>query len=121
MIFYIKNEVTPEVKFERHTRTLNITGVSYPEDPRIFFDKLLISIHDLQKSENEYFNFKIQLDYLNASSVKTLYNIFKEIVLKSKIIWLYEEEEEDEDIKEIGLIFKMLLGENFELESFIRV
>jgi len=118
MIFYIKNEVTPEVNFDKHSRTLNITGISYPEYPRIFFDKLLILIHDLQKINNEHFDFKIQLDYLNASSVKTLYNIFKEIILKSKIIWLHDEE--DEYIKELGLIFQTLLGENFKVELFVR-
>ena len=113
-----KTRVTPEVTF-RSNGDLTMEGVTLPEDAGKFYHKLVSFIENL---ESENIQLTIKFDYINTTSAKQLYLIFKALENKSDrskitIDWNYPED--DEDIYDSGKHYESLFKNiNFRFVAY---
>jgi len=104
------------VDFNAETGVLKMTGSSYPENAVEFFKPIEDWLKKYIEEVKKPIRFELKIDYLNTSSTKSLLDIFDILEEYSqsggevKIIWYYEED--DEDMLETG----EELTEDFELD-----
>ena len=106
-------EFTPEVCLSLDSLTLKITGTSKPINALSFYSKILQWLDENNDSFSQNLTCDFHFDYINTSSQKMLYDIFKKLenihrhYNSIKVIWRCSEE--NEDIKEIGEdIFRLI-------------
>lgn len=98
----------PYIFLDKGKCTLTIKGKSYPEHPGEFYQPILeeiIKCSDYMESSS--ITIDLGLEIMNSLSTKYIYKIIKEIDDTSKklnVNWYYEED--DEDMKEEGGMFK---------------
>ncbi len=119
-IFIRETEDTPRVICSVDGK-IYISGKSINEDPLAFYKPILDWITQL-KAENIEIN--IQLEYLNTSSSKQIFNLLKtakENQWKKSILikWFYDMNDEDEC--ELGKEFESLLELPFEFYNFLNL
>ncbi len=101
-----KTKNTLGVNFDRSTGVLEISGSSFPENTRDFFQPLLKWIQDFMLQVTDKITLNFRFDYLNSSSIKFVSDIADKLEMYHKsggeveINWYYEED--DEDIQEMG-------------------
>lgn len=114
-LFIEKTVSTLEVIFDINTKILSLKGNSLPENPTEFFDFIDNYINNyLNKYQTEILNIICDITYMNSSSTKKLFSLFKKCVIafnKVNIIWIYEID--DDDMKEQGQDFQYSLGVDF--------
>jgi len=103
---------TPEITFDVENKTLSLNGKSLPEDSETFYLKVNELLDEFLQEIN-YTGLKIvcDLSYVNSSSSKRIYDIFKmsmKMVCNPDIIWRYDVD--DDDVKEQGEEYEMALG-----------
>lgn len=96
---------TPQVEFLENG-TLKLAGRSFSEDPKKFWDPLIIWCQQLTAQN---MNLEVKLEYLNTSSTKYLSEIIKTIdantnIENKEIKWYFEED--DDDMLEVGQIIE---------------
>jgi hypothetical protein len=106
---------TPYLKLTENE--LIITGRSYPELSIGFYKPILDELNKIIFFED--FSVKIDLEYLNTSSSKSILYILKNINKKTKnnikLVWIIEEE--DESMMDLYEYFKILVDKiEFELK-----
>lgn len=110
--FYI-----PSVNFDANTGLLEISGESYLEDTKAFYDPLLHWLNDFTSNTEVPVTLNIRLTYYNTSSSRSLLDmlyVLKEFEDKGGFVqvnWFYNEE--DVDVEEEV--------EDFELDSGIKI
>ena len=112
---------TPSVKFGISGK-LEISGKSIPENSLEFYKPAFEWLDNYLQSPAPITELKISLEYFNTSSSKCLLDIFRrlETLNKSgksevKVIWLYEEE--DEDMMEAGDDYQTIVKLPFEIKK----
>jgi len=101
---------TPSIKFDSSKGTLEISGMSIPENPRAFYQPLFELLNKYENSPSRLTQVKVQLTYFNTASSKCILDVFKrfENIYKEGrsvvINWFYEQEDED----------MQLAGENYQ-------
>lgn len=116
---------TPEVLFDPTNEVFEIKGKSIPDDAELFFESILGWIEDYVSNPNENTIIKIDLEYFNISSSKRLLFMFyklnelKEKGKNIKIIWHYNEE--DEDMFEVGQDYAFMVKIPFDFVSYSSV
>lgn len=101
---------TPYVNLDKGKCILTIKGKSYPEYTTNFYEPIweeLVKCSDYM--ESSVITFDLGLEIMNSTTEKYIYKIMKKISESSKkliINWHYEED--DEDMKEDGKMFKEL-------------
>jgi hypothetical protein len=115
-----KGPMTPEIRYDAKTKTLEIKGRSYPEDTDTFYKPLFNWIEDLSQKTFGVLNISVRMDYLNTSSTKTLINALYKMeqmcmMDNNQIVvnWYYRPM--DDDIQETGEIFKQILKIPFRI------
>lgn len=116
---------TPKFDFNPETRTLTISGESYPEDPTKFFAEPMAKVYEFLKlSHSEIIRFSFHLTYFNSSSAKVLMNLFTALEDSAssgnqvQIDWNYAED--DDNMKELGEEFSEELEHaKFNMVSFV--
>lgn len=109
------------VELNKETGVFKMSGSSYPENAVEFFKPIEDWINDYIENVKKSIIFEFRINYLNTSSTKSILDIFDllEEYAKSggevKIIWYYEED--DEDMLETG----EELTEDFELDIEFKV
>jgi hypothetical protein len=101
---------TPEINFNHQTGVLIIKGKSFPENPLEFYRPILEWLDNYSQNPQKLTQMNIHFEYLNTSSSKWLYDLFK--ILKIIIVkgnqvvvnWYYDED--DEDMMETGEDFQ---------------
>jgi hypothetical protein len=102
---------TPVVLLEQGK--ICIKGRAISENPVDFFRPLYEWITRYLASSCPKTEVELGFEYINTSSIKWIYAILKEITgIKNlyetiKVIWIYEKG--DEDMRELGLIFKSMM------------
>jgi len=105
---------TPNIIFKL-SGSLLIQGKSYPIDPKKFYEDLLREIKYYRKS-NRGIDITIDLEHFNTGSSKVLLDIFKTFEgTDSKIIWVYEEQ--DEDMRGAGEDYESIVRLPFEFKE----
>jgi len=116
---------TPEVLFDPKNEVFEIKGKSIPDDAEHFFEKILSWIEDYVSNPNDKTIIKIDLEYFNISSSKRILFMFyklnelKEKGKDIKIIWHYNEE--DEDMFEVGQDYAFMVKIPFDFVSYSSV
>lgn len=113
---------TPEVLFDPSNEVFEIKGKSVPDDAEEFYKDVLAWIEDYVSNPKEKTVFKIDLEYFNISSSKRILFLFYKLnELKEKgkdirIMWYYNEE--DEDMFEVGQDYAFMVKIPFEFISY---
>ena len=107
---------TPNVFFSEKG-ILIISGKCLPENAINFFEPIIKKI-DRFIEKNQSINITCELEYINSSSSKVLYQLLEKVVnsgIKQTINWYYEED--DEDMKELGEDYETLLKTDFNFKE----
>jgi len=113
---------TPAVTFNPEKGILEIRGRSIPENALEFYKPIMELMEAYSLNPQKETRVDIQLEYLNTSSSKCLYDVFHKLELianagnEVKVNWYYEED--DEDMMETGEDFNDILKIPF---TFIEV
>jgi hypothetical protein len=103
----------PGIFFYKSLNKLEIIGRAIPENPELIFNKLNDWLSGYLK-KNDGLNISIQLEYINSSSSKYLFETLKSIESERRggkkivIKWLFEED--DEAMKELGEHYRNTSG-----------
>ncbi len=114
-----EGKTTPKVIWDLDTGVFVVSGKSFPENTKKFYN-LLTDWLESQKIENSA-TFEFHFYYLSSSSIIAIYQILKRLELISSqgvdinIIWKYDEG--DDDIERIGLDYKKITNLNINAFS----
>ncbi|NOQ75757.1 MAG: DUF1987 domain-containing protein [Crocinitomix sp.] len=119
-ILSIGSAKLPIVDFDSDSGLLTISGRCIPENALGFFNPIKEWIEEYSRSPKSETTFDIFLEYFNTSSSKCLLDLFKQVEAihlsgrcKMKIIWRYEED--DEDMLEAGYDYSHIVKIPFEM------
>lgn len=117
MLSIEKTNSTPEIHIDEHS--FKMSGVCTPENPPKFFETFKVEFENLIASSNEK-QLIFHLDYFNTGSSKCLLNLFKAVSQKEnklmiKIIWMYENG--DDEMLESGELYSEIADIAFEFEE----
>ncbi len=110
---------TLSVACHHETGLIELEGISYPEDAAEFFNPIFEWLESYIEQVNGNIDMNLKINYLNTSSTKCLFDIIDRMEEyykddnKAQVNWYYEED--DEDIKEIGLEFQEDMDLPFEV------
>jgi len=116
-------KTTAEVSLDGDKGTLKFSGRSIPEDPDSFFNRIIEWMEEHFKTSNKGVTAEFMLEYVNSGSSKYFLEIIRRIDEyhargnASKIIWLYEED--DESIQELGELYESTVQLPFEIKDVI--
>lgn len=106
-IFREATERSPEIRYDSLSRTLSVSGASYPEDVASFYGPVLAALSDVLKGlQREAVTVDLALVYFNSSSAKALMNLFMMLESAAEqgnqvtVNWFYAPD--DETMKEFG-------------------
>jgi len=89
---------TPEIVWAPAQGVLSIRGESYPENALEFYQPVVAAVAEYLEAAGDGFTLRVDLAYLNTSSVKALMDILDlmEDAFKAgtavKVDWVYDEE-----------------------------
>ena len=113
-----KTIATPKIEFNPNSKEFIIEGVSMPENPMSFYKEVISWIEKHIGSSVKEADLAIQLEYFNSSSALILVEImqkFSELSSGNKVVWEYKKG--DEDIKEAGEEYQIIIGDQLELKE----
>lgn len=95
---------TAGIVYNADKSTLEISGISIPENADTFFQPLYEWLEQMVKEHKGPLTVRINLTYFNTSSVRHLLIIIKALIVpfrdSLKVQWVYEHD--DEEIRERG-------------------
>jgi hypothetical protein len=112
---------TPSVHCQMESGLVTITGNCVPEDAISFFVPLKDWLAEFAKTEHPKIKIVVKLDYFSTSTARILLNLFRyAITLKEggkelEVIWKYDSG--DDDIREAGENYKIILGDDIHLRE----
>ncbi len=110
-------KTTPYICFDPSGKKFEISGQSFPEDPREFYTPLFTWIEEFLSKINTPIFLKLHPEYFNSASNRVLLKLFRILemhVQTGKIIeisWSYCDEDSEND----ALIFKRIINIPFHL------
>ena len=109
---------TPKIILDKEGGVFEISGRSLSEDSVEFYKPVLDWIADYAKTPNDSTVFIFKLEYSNTASSKLIQDIMNalEKISETKIIWYYQEE--DEDMEQAGYEFAELVEIPFEFKTY---
>lgn len=112
---------TPSINFNFETGVLTIGDESLPEDPKVFYKPIIDKLEEYLNTSPKKIVFEMKMVYFNTASSKKLMDIF-ELLLKypeidTTIKWYYA----DEEMKDAGEEFIVLLLEDKLKFDFIPI
>lgn len=109
---------TPKIVLDKENNVFEISGRSLSEDSVEFYKPVLDWISDYAKNSNDTTVFIFKLEYSNTASSKLIQDIMNalEKIKETKIIWYYQEE--DEDMEQAGYEFAELVEIPFEFKTY---
>ena len=118
-LILISEEDTPSVLLDKENEIFEISGLSLPENPKKFYEPVLLWIEEYFKNLNAQTVFTFKLKYFNTASAKELIRLYQ-ILTKGhnskksqvKILWYYPKD--DEDLLDFGNNF---LNDTIPLEA----
>lgn len=105
---------TPVITFIKNS-VLTISGRSISSNPIHMFDELIKEIEEYKQQE-PLLELVMDLEFFNTPSAKKLHNVFKTLEgTNTKVVWIYEED--DEDLLEAGQDFESMIKLDFEFRT----
>lgn len=108
-----ETEKTPLIIFDYNKNLLEVTGKSFPEDPRSVYKILSDSIDEYNHDD---LNINLFFEYLNTSSSKFFLEFLRKTRKVKNLFVKWISEEGDEEMVEMGEHFSELSGIPFEYE-----
>jgi hypothetical protein len=113
------SERTPAIHFDFTTNRYKMSGESFPEDVNVFYGPLMKQLEQhLEAQSNQDIEFTFSLIYFNSSTAKVLMGLFDMLDSAAedgnRVLVLWEYEEEDDGIIEMGEDF----GSELEYAGF---
>ena len=111
---------TPSVYCDAEKGLIEISGVCIVEDVIKFFEPVKNWIVDYKNNPKDTTLVNVELEYFNTSTSLVLLNIFRLLAnIKNEnrsvqFRWIYDEE--DEDMMEAGMEYKLMVEGDFQLE-----
>lgn len=105
---------TPAVSFSPDDKVFEISGISFPEDSKLFFKPLLDYLNEVGSAVESGTIFNFKLDYFNTSSARCILDVMLAIDriysagAKITIFWYYSAG--DEEMKEVGEEYGLLIS-----------
>ena len=121
-LFVEKTRHSPEIKFEKETQTFSIIGNSMLENPVPFYTLVFDWLDDYKANPLPFLKFVFKFNFIVTSSSKRIFEFMiriKNMVGKGiniEIEWHYPED--DEDLEELGELFKEEMNIPFQLISY---
>lgn len=103
---------TPNVNFDINKGELQISGRSFPEDPRSFYKDVLENVKNVKSK----LNIKLHFEYLNTSSTKVILEMLKEAKRRNGLNVTWVSDEDDVEMAETGQYFSELADVPFNFE-----
>lgn len=122
-IFIEGTPKTPTVNFDSQSGILEIKGRSIPENSIEFYKPLVEWLEEYGKNPKDLTQVKIQLEYFNTSSSKSILDVFKKLEAIHKgnheiiVNWYYEED--DEDMLEAGEDYESIIRVPFKMIEIV--
>lgn len=121
VFFLSASDKTPEVRFAPEEGRIDICGASYPENAQAFYDYLLEKIERyIQNPPTNKTCVRFRFSYFNTGTNTPIFALFRTLEKLNKdenhtveLIWEYEED--DEDIKELGEYFAGMIDLPFTI------
>jgi len=117
---YIKETLnSPKVLLDPSKKRYEITGKSFPENSRTFYQPVLDWIDEVPMETEEKIQLSLDFEYVSSSSVISLKQILSKIKAlcekgaNIQVLWHYDMD--DPDIKEIGQEYKKLIGIDIQM------
>ena len=113
---------TLSVACHHATGLIELEGISYPEDAAEFFNPIFEWLETYMEKMGGEIVMNLRINYLNTSSTKCLFDIIDRMEEyykdnnKVQVNWYHEED--DEDIREIGLEFQEDMNLPFDVLSY---
>lgn len=110
---------SPAVYLDKEKNIFEIKGKSLPENVNLFYQPIIDWFNEYFKNPNPETDIKFKLDYLNTASSKAILSLllaFEDAVKNGKmvrVLWNYEED--DEDMKDIGEEYADIIQVPFEI------
>ncbi len=110
---------SPAVYLDKEKNIFEIKGKSLPENVNLFYQPIIDWFNEYFKNPNPETAIKFKLDYLNTASSKAILSLllaFEDAVKNGKtvkVLWNYEED--DEDMKDIGEEYADIIQVPFEI------
>lgn len=96
---------SPEVFFDPTTNVFSISGISHPENPKEFYQRILLWLDEYYEQSKGKGPVRIVVDlnfkYINSTSYKYLREMLRKIssfrnsLFSVEVIWNYHEEDEE--------------------------
>jgi hypothetical protein len=106
---------SPKVIFDPSKKRYEISGKSFPENSRTFYQPVFEWLAELDNtSTDEKIQISMMFDYISSSSVITIKQLLTRIKaladkgISIQVLWYYDAG--DQDIKETGEEYQKLLG-----------
>jgi len=111
---------TPEVLGDVKNGTLSLSGNSFPENSRSYYDAICNWLHEYYKSYSNI-TFICDFNYLSSSSLISVLNLLRKAENSlgkdnCKLIWKFEDD--DDDIRKIGEDFSKIISFEVDLVSY---
>lgn len=108
---------SPHILFDSEKGIFAITGKSFPEDSKFFFQPALEWLKDFKKEKPSTIKFDINLFYLSSSSVISVKQILMLLMeceqAGATVVVNWFHDEDDDDIKKTGEDYMRLTKLNF--------
>ena len=115
-------ETSTHIDFNSETKILTMNGRSIPANAIAFFDPILKWTKSFLKSYPTETKLNISFEYLHTSAARQVFELIKLLKESEKstnfltINWYYEEN--DEDMKQLGMDFSSVIGMPFKFTPF---
>ena len=110
---------TPLIRFNADTGKLLMAGRSIPEDPGVFYDRVMSWLEKYFSDTNLETEMEFELEYANSGSSKYILELLKDLKQYEssgkviRVVWKFELD--DESIEELGELYKSTIDLPFEL------
>ncbi|HTA81665.1 MAG TPA: SiaC family regulatory phosphoprotein [Bacteroidia bacterium] len=111
----------PRVILDPFKKRYEISGKSFPENTKAFYQPVMDWLKDLPTPSQEKIRLSIILDYISSSSVISIKQLLTKIKEQNEhgadieVLWHYDPT--DADIKEIGEAFEKVIGIKLQFVS----
>ena len=107
----ISSPNTPYVKLDVGSCTLSVSGKSYPEDPSLFYDPIVLEINKcINKLKTKEITIKFTLEMVSSTSIRYLFNLVRNLYKSpTNVVFYWYYESDDIDMLEQGQDFQTSL------------
>ncbi len=112
---FIKESLNnPRVTLDPTKKRYEISGKSFPENAKAFYQPVIDWLKDVPVSNTEKIRLSFMLDYISSSSVISVKQVLTKIKAKNtegadiEVLWHYDPT--DPDMKEIGEEYEKVVG-----------